>query len=250
MNLIVDNLAVRYMDEGEGSVVLMVHGWGSNLEAYSDLAQELRTRFRVLRVDLPGFGGSQRPNESWGIDAYASFLRHFLQKCKVAKLTAVIGHSMGGQCAIRAVGKGELSPAFLILLGAHGVRSPHSMRSRAFWVSAKLGRLIMAGLPAHIRMRLRGFLYRRIGSDYAQAGDMADIYKRVIAQDVREDAARVDVPSLLIYGAEDADAPPRIGQTFASLIPSAQLEIIEGAGHYVHHDKPKRVQQLIKDFLK
>jgi len=74
MNAIVSNLLTNYADSGpsEAPVVLMLHGWGSSIGAFQDLADRLQPKTRVVRLDFPGFGGTQMPPASWRIARLAS----------------------------------------------------------------------------------------------------------------------------------------------------------------------------------
>ena len=63
MECIIDKLKINYADEGQGDAVLILHGWGSNIEAFNYIANELKEKRRIIRVDMPGFGKSDIPKE-------------------------------------------------------------------------------------------------------------------------------------------------------------------------------------------
>lgn len=251
MKLIVENLALNYLDEGKGAVVLMLHGWASELTTFDNLARELAQSYRVVRLNLPGFGGSEPPADTWGVGEYAQFVKKFLQKLQINdNLYGLIGHSLGGRIAIEAVGAGTLSPKRLVLLGSHGIRESSSLRNRLFWLAAKAGKVVAIILPKRWQGCLRGRLYRTAGSsDYLQAGSMRAIFSKIINQDARAQAAQITVSTLLIYGEHDQETPVRYGKIFNGCIPGSRLKVIKSASHYVHQDQPEQVKELIRAFL-
>ena len=251
MKLIVNKLAINYYTAGKGKIVLLLHGWQSDSQAFNSLAKKLSKHFRVIVPDLPGFGGSDTPGSDWNLDSYINSVNQFLMKLKVKDVYAIVGHSMGGRISLKAVGSGQLVPKKLVLIGAHGIRESRSLRNRMFWLAAKTGRAATKPLPNRYREALRRRLYRASGStDYLAAGNLRQIFKNIIEEDVRPEAAMINTPTLLIYGKNDTVTPPHYGRIFQQLIPRARLEIVAEAGHFAHHDQAERVGQLIEQFLK
>ena len=123
MNIIVDQLLVHYQLTGKGKLVLLLHGWGDSASGLSDLQKDLSDDYKVLSLDLPGFGATQAPKEVWDLDNYSSFVSNVLQKLELGQPFAVIGHSNGGALTIRAVSLKKLQPQKIILLAASGVRT-------------------------------------------------------------------------------------------------------------------------------
>ncbi len=247
--LIVDKLAIAYADEGKGPVVLMLHGWGSSVQPFDALARALAGKYRVVRLDLPGFGGSQLPDRVWGIPEYAALITDFCTKLAI-RPTTLLGHSMGGQAAIYLVGQGLIRPQRLILIGASGVRDAWTVRQRLTFILAKAGKVVTRPFPA-VANRLRTRLYATNGnSEYAAASPaLAANYRRVLTEDQRANASRVHIPTLLIWGQQDADAPLRNAHILHRLIAHSRLEVLPGAGHFVFLDKPTETAILVEEFM-
>ena len=74
MRTIVQSLAVEYVDEGKGPTILMLHGWKDSLHTFDQLVPYFTNQFRIIRLDLPGFGGSDMPKGVWDIGAYVGFV--------------------------------------------------------------------------------------------------------------------------------------------------------------------------------
>ncbi|MEO8105537.1 MAG: alpha/beta hydrolase [Candidatus Saccharibacteria bacterium] len=249
MNIIVNDLLTQYTLTGTGKLVLLLHGWGDSSGGLAAVDNQLSQDYRVLALDLPGFGGTQPPRETWGLDDYASFVEAVLQKLNLGQLYAVIGHSNGGAIAIRGCARHMLRPRKLILLAAAGVRNKHSARRLVLNVIAKLGKVATWWLPRRSRQALRARLYGAAGSDLLVVAGLQATFKKTVRQDVQADAATLKLPTLLIYGAHDRAVPLADGQRYHSLIENSRLEIIKDAGHFVHLDQPAQVQRLIAQFL-
>lgn len=251
MNLMIDHIPVRYTDEGAGPVVVVLHGWGAGLDTFNAVAQELQTTFRVVRLDFPGFGQTPRPKQDWGVKEYAQFLHKFLLKLKVEQPHALIGHSFGGRVILKSVGSGLVQPAKVVLLASAGIQKSQSVRNKSFALVAKVGKAVTS-LPglSKLQSSLRKKLYSAAGSeDYLNAGNMKPIFLKVIHEDLQADAARMQTPTLLIWGEQDDTTPVEDGKQLQTQIKNSELKIIPGAGHFVHVDAAPQVTQMIKEFL-
>jgi pimeloyl-ACP methyl ester carboxylesterase len=246
--VVVNGLLTRYGRKGKGRTVLMLHGWGDSLATFHELAEHLAKNFEVITVDLPGFGQTQAPPQAWGLDDYADFVHAFLQKIGVTKMYVVLGHSNGGAIGIQLLAHKPVADR-LVLLASAGVRNRQKARKQLLKAGAKTAKILTVALPKTTRQRLRNHLYGVIGSDMTVVPHMEETFKRVISQDVRGTAAAVRQPALLIYGSDDEATPPEYGEKLAYALPSSRLEIIKGAGHFIHHDHATVVLKLIEEFL-
>jgi pimeloyl-ACP methyl ester carboxylesterase len=250
MNIIVEKLHTSVDDEGSGDVIVMLHGWGSDRSTFALLAGQLSGNYRVIRIDLPGFGGTQAPTEPWGIEEYCHFVAAVLKKRQVEKIHTVIGHSMGGRIALQAFGRGVLFAPHLVLIASHGIKESAQLRNQAYKAVAKTGKIATKVLPSSMQRRLRSKLYEQAGAtDYLHAGNMKESFKKIINTDAQADAAAITSDTLLIYGEQDTQTPPAFGERFNQLITRSRLEVVSDAGHFVHIDKPTHVLTLVKDFL-
>lgn len=251
MKVVVNGQMINYTDEGEGNVILFLHGWGANLNSFSGMSDELAGRYRIVRLDFPGFGESPQPGQDWSLINFAELVVAFLDKIGVTNLYAVIAHSFGGRVVIKMTGLGYLDPEKIILMDSGGIRHNNTLRNRAFQIIAKSGKQLTK-LPILNRSQslLRRKLYESAGStDYIEAGGMQKIFLNIIDEDVRELAASISQPSLLIWGSGDMDTPISDAKIFHNQIQGSSLIIISDAGHFVFLDQPKRVMHEIKEFL-
>ena len=96
----INGLETFYQLDGQGDPVVLLHGWGASSQSLSGVAACLAPIFRVLSVDLPGFGWSQAPPVAWGVADYADHVRQLLDEAQIER-AALLGHSFGGRIAIR-----------------------------------------------------------------------------------------------------------------------------------------------------
>ncbi len=249
MKLIIQNIATEYQDEGAGPVLLFLHGWKDNLHTFDGITPLLSIRYRVIRIDLPGFGESETPPTAWGLDEYIKFVKEFIFKLNI-QIYAMVGHSFGG----RIILKSQIHNLFLvkkiILIGAAGVTKRNTLRNSCYKAIAKVGGLITFIPPLIFwREKLRKRMYSHVGSDYLGVGDLKQIYLKVIEEDLAPMVHTITKPTLLIWGSNDTQTPLVDGQLLAKLIPNSILEIITGASHFIHREKPEQVAQLMRKFL-
>lgn len=249
MNVVVNGLMTNYQKVGKGPVVVCLPGWGDTTTSFSKLAEELQDKFTVLSLDLPGFGGTQAPYKAWGIDDYAHFVDAWLKKINIKKVNGLVGHSYGGAIAISLVGNGQMRPDGLILLASSGIRDIYRLRRLVLKGGAKIAKIPLKILPSHTQSRLKRKAYKSIGSDAMLLPHMEATYRRLIGQDMQQTAAQVKIPTLLVYGSNDKSTPAKYGKLFNEAITSSRLEIIPGAGHFLHQEQTKEVSSLILEFL-
>jgi pimeloyl-ACP methyl ester carboxylesterase len=249
VNIVVDNLLTSYKLSGKGKLVLLLHGWGDSAQGLAKLQKELATTYEVLALDLPGFGGTQAPKTAWDLDDYARFIVKALKKLEFKQPYALIGHSNGGALAVRALSMELLQPQKLVLLAAAGVRTNSSAKRLFLKIVAKTGNVATIWMPERYRKGLRKSLYGAAGSDMLAMPHLEDTFKKTVRQDVQADAVALDIPTLLIYAANDDAIPLADGKQYHKLVKGSRLEIIAGAGHFVHIDQPEKVAQLIEEFL-
>jgi pimeloyl-ACP methyl ester carboxylesterase len=252
MKIVVDNQLVNYSDEGSGDVILLLHGWGANLQSFDEVAHRLQKNYRVIRIDFPGFGSSPQPAANWDIGDYATLVKEFLLKKEVIRLKAVIAHSFGGRIAIKLAGQNMLETEKIILIGSGGIRHSSSPRQQVYRIVAKIGKYVMK-LPGlnKLQSKMRMRLYQNAGAmDYLESGDMKDIFLRVIDEDVRDFAAKIMVPTLLIWGEQDAETPLVDGKIFHDKIKHSTFIVIPAAGHFTYIDQPDLVMMEIEAFLR
>ena len=249
MKTIVDCLAVEYMDQGRGPVVLMLHGWKDSLHTFDTLAPILADKHRVVRLDLPGFGQSEAPKGPWRLQEYVEFVNAFCDKLQLRPRT-IIGHSLGGRITIKGVAIGILRPERIVLIASAGIAKRKTLYNKVLRIIAKAGKALTVLWPFSIwRHSVRKRLYEKIGSDYFAAGALKNTFVNIIEEDLRSAAAKIGIPALLIWGSADTTTPLEDGQRLQGLIKGSRLEVLQGAGHFVHHERSREVVLFVSSFV-
>ncbi|PCI63828.1 MAG: hypothetical protein COB37_03505 [Kordiimonadales bacterium] len=232
-----------------GTPLVWLHGWGYDHKGLGRIAALFEARNINQLYDLPGFGQTPMMHEGASTSDYADRLVELSPKDQKSVL---IGHSYGGRIAVQYAAKYPDRVSAIVLIAGAGLQRK---RSLSFKIKASYLRMIgrLARLSDRIvKTNLREAYTARFGSaDYKNAGPLRATLVSAVTENLTAEAANVKCPVLLIYGAEDTDAPPEIGKHYAKLMQKARF--VELAG-YDHHDILQRgayqCEALIKSFLK
>jgi pimeloyl-ACP methyl ester carboxylesterase len=251
--LIVDGLNVSAKVIGQGPHVLLLHGWGRTHADFLPIAERLsKEGFACHVLDLPGFGDSEMPRAAWDVPRYAEFVRAYMDTAQLDAVT-LIGHSFGGRISIVLAADCPGRVNKVVLVSSAGLQLPPSPKMRLYYASRKII-FGMLRLPLLNRFEpgVRQWFWERYASDDLKAARSSGheaIFRAVIAQDLRDYAARIKAPTLLIWGDMDSETPLRYGQIFEQIIPDAGLVVVEGAGHDAHLQRPDFFVRVISVFL-
>lgn len=240
---------------GAGRPVLILHGWGSAGDRWLEIGQRIHEAgHRVFALDLPGFGGSSEPPAAWDTAQYAKFLEQYVSSLGFAGTPfAMVGHSFGGQVALRFTAMFPQSVGKLVLIAAAGVRLAPPMKQRVIQGLAKVGRPLRAPLRVigleTLALKLIG---RFSGSyDYAMATPaMREVLKRVVREDLRSLMPGIRTPALLLWARDDITTPLKEGQMMARLLPHSRLVEFPDGGHRAYKQYGPETARLISDFIK
>jgi len=247
----INGLEIYYQEEGQGRPLVLLHGWGVSSQSLAGVAARLATEFRVLSVDLPGFGWSQAPAEAWGIEQYAGLVRHLLDERGVASVV-LLGHSFGGRIAVRLAAQWPARVSRLVLVAGAGVRLRRSLTVRAKVAATRLvGRVLAFPGWGPLGERPLQRWRDRMGSrDYRAAGAMRPTLVRVVNEDLTPMLPEIQAPTLLVWGDRDEEVPRPGVETMAARIPRARLVVFPGAGHFPFQDAPEEFQRCLTEFLR
>ena len=223
--------------------LIFLHGWGLSSEIFKPFYHYLRNDFAVYFLDLPGFG--KTPIEkTMTLKDYADYVFEFLKEKKMEK-PIIIGHSFGGAVATKLAIIHPESISKLILVCASAIRQPR----RKIILLKKIADILKPLLPE----KLRRFILKLLKldkTDYARIENpkLKETFKKVIAEDLKQDLFLVKSPTLVIWGEKDAETPLNEGKIIAEAISGAKLAIIKNAGHFLFLEKQDEFNKLIKEF--
>ncbi len=261
------------MEEGTPGrqVALLIHGWSSSWYAMSPLIGLLAQRFRVIAVDLPGYGQSPRLPERTTIPEYADLLAELIAQVSDGP-TVLVGHSMGGMTSVTMALRHPALVERMVLLGPtitgklsryiNAVVSPITLLER-FGLGSFIVSFVergIVGLSDRI-MRPASFAertdithddYLRLREDARRPGQgkvRAECYYAMRANNLSGQLAKVEPPALVIWGAEDNTVPLRDAGVVADEWPNADLRILPKAGHWPQFEAPQTTRRLVAAYL-
>lgn len=232
-----------------GPSVLWLHGWGYTHTGLKRLAKLFEKDHQNQLFDLPGFGKTPMLAEGASTGDYAEALKLQL---KESNKYILVGHSYGGRVAVQMAAKYPENISAIVLIGGAGLK-----RHRSLWFRIRAFTIRMLGKLARFSDQLFKTEFRekyvtRFGSaDYKAAGKLRATLVSAVNEDLSPEAQSLKCPALMIYGANDVDAPPEIGRKYEKLIPISRFEELKG---YDHHDILSRgayqCEAIIRSFLK
>ena len=239
MKIKIKNLNINYIQYGEGKDILLLHGWGQNIEMMKPLGDNFCGKHRITIIDFPGFGESEEPKEIWDIDKYSEMLEEFVKLVNIKK-PIVIGHSFGGRVAIRYSARNSIEK--LILFGSPCIRIQESFPLKVR-ILKRLKRL--PGMD-----RIGEYMKNFIGSrDYKAASPiMRQILVEVVNEDLSKYAREIEEPTLLIWGENDTEAPVSDAKELEKIMIDAALIVLPGT-HYAYLENLPRVISILNSFI-
>ncbi|HEX2619070.1 MAG TPA: alpha/beta hydrolase, partial [Phototrophicaceae bacterium] len=236
------------------NMVLMLHGWGANLDLVLPLAKRLaQLNYRIYAPDLPGFGETAPPPVAWTVYDYAAWVLAYLDSQQISGQVYLFGHSFGGRLSLILGADHAERFRKIVLADSAGVREPAPITSR---LRLSTYRAIRTGLRTvglrPIADHLQSWYSRRYGSsDYnAASGTMRETFVRVVNEDLLPYAARVKPSTLLLWGDRDDDTPLHQGKLLEQTIPDAGLVVFKGAGHYSYLERLDESVRVIDYFFR
>ena len=239
MKIKVKNVLVNYIQYGEGKDILLLHGWGQNIEMMKMLGDNFSDRFRITILDFPGFGFSEEPSESWNIKDYADMLEEFINELDIKK-PIIMGHSFGGRVAIRYSADHVVEK--IVLFGSPCVREDTEL---------PLNVKILKGIKKLPGMdKIGEFAKNFIGSrDYKAASPiMRQTLVNVVNEDLSKYAKEIDCPTLLIWGENDDEAPVSDAKILEGIMVDAALIVLPGT-HYAYIENLGQVVNILNNFI-
>lgn len=264
----IEGMPVHVRDEGprdDPSPIVLLHGTSASLHTWEGWAAELKTKRRVIRFDLPGFGlTGPYPDNDYTLAHYARFINAALDKLGVAH-GVLGGNSFGGQVALAATLAYPQRVDKLILVDSAGYAiSPTSVpigfRLALLPVVNKIMEVTLPrsvvtasvrsvyGDPARATPEIIDRYYQlalREGNRHA----LVERLKQILKDEISAQIPKVKVPTLILWGGRDQLIPPESGRRFQRDIAGSQLVMFDDLGHVPHEEDPLRTVATVKTFL-
>lgn len=269
-----NDIRLAYVDEGKGEqTILMIHGLGSYLPAWKKNIEGLKDKYRIIAVDLPGYGKSSKLPHSGMMTFYAGVIADLIENLGLGQVT-LAGHSMGGQISmVLALEKPELVKN-LILVDPAGFEFFHPGQKDWFKdvMSPNLVRLTTVEaietnlasnfyrLPDDAQFMIDDRIAMRDADDFeAYCLAVSRSVKGMVDEAVLDKLSDISVPTLIFFGENDLLIPNRylnpgftknIAKTGADLIPNSKLVMVPKCGHFMMFEKSEVFNEEVKLFLR
>ena len=239
MKINVNGIDVNYIQYGEGKDVILLHGWGQNIEMMKPLGDGLCSNHRITIIDFPGFGLSDELKEPWTIKDYSLLLEKIVKKLNITK-PIVIGHSFGGRVAICYSACNNIEK--LVLFGSPCIRKNTKL---PFYVKALKKLKQLPGMDK-IGEKMKKYIGSR---DYRAASPvMRKTLVNVVNEDLSNYAKQIEEPTLLIWGENDTEAPVESAKELESIMIDAGLVVLPGT-HYAYLENLNQVINILNNFI-
>ncbi|MEM7679734.1 MAG: alpha/beta hydrolase [Pseudomonadota bacterium] len=245
------NPKIHFQSYGDknGVPIIWAHGWGQSHKSFEGLIQSFENIGHHIAIDFPGFGDSPEPTQPWGTEEYAAAAAAFI-KDQGFDQVIWIGHSFGCRVGVQLASRHpELIKGLGMISGAGLPRKRSIFKSIYFKLRIAVFKLAKTLIPLGLN---EDWLRSKFGSrDYKNtSGIMRQLFVKVVNEDLSNQTKQITCPVTLIYGENDDETPPDMGERYAKLINGAELTVIPKQDHYTVLGQGRhQVTPLLKNFI-
>ncbi len=259
----VQGLRIHYRDEGQGFPIIMLHGFSASLHIWDHWVYALSDRYRLIRLDLPGFGLSDiPPKHQIDTEPYLLYLKQFLDHLEI-KECYIAGNSFGGWLTWELGARYPEVIKRIILLSPAGYFTDQTKpKTVEFAKKPAFKELLKTGIPRFVIKRLLANAYgdktkiseHDINRYYGlinREGNLMSMV-RFATQEVSATTKlikKIKQPTLLMWGMEDRIIPVTDAYKFHKEIPNSRLMVYKGVGHMPQAEVPGKTLRDLDDFL-
>jgi 2-hydroxy-6-oxonona-2,4-dienedioate hydrolase len=269
-------LKIRYLESNNDDVkrrqhLLFIHGLGSSADRWLDIPDALSLYFHTLALDLPGFGGSDKPSDmNYTIEAFSDIVRQFMKKIGIteedqgnnkARTITLVGHSLGGYIASRiaAVDNSNFVDKLVLVDSSGNLEKPTPLLQQyldaAMNPSKEKVRKVFEQMVANPLLisdvLVQGFIDRinKPNSKYAFESSLRNSANTQIGIKNLNKIGEKGIPTLIIWGMQDKVIPTQHSQIFRQAIKNSTAVIIPRTGHAPFTEKPALICEYLHKFL-
>ncbi|HEX5717250.1 MAG TPA: alpha/beta fold hydrolase [Thermoanaerobaculia bacterium] len=256
---------VHIEQAGQGEPLILLHGFGASTYAWRNVMPALAAAFRVVAIDLNGFGYTQRPRafESYTREGQAALVLRVMDALGLDS-AHLMGHSYGGGLSLFIASRYPQRVRSLVLVDSSAPTYANDRRSRAASVKPLVGLYLRSFVlrPNTVRRALRhsfhddSLVTPELVHEYYErirVEGVVDAYHGLTAptRTVSEPVVleEIRMPALVVWGAEDELISAESGRRAAARMPSAEFVLMEGVGHAPMEEKPEELLRIVLPFL-
>jgi pimeloyl-ACP methyl ester carboxylesterase len=237
----------KYIDEGEGEVLILLHGLMGALSNWTDVVNDFKQDYRVIIPLLPLY---DFPLLTTGVKSLAKFIHKFVKYKKLKNFT-VLGNSLGGHVGLIYTLSHPEEVKSLVLTGSSGLYEnafggSFPRRESYDFIKEKVEFTFYD--PATATKELVDEVYQ-IVNERIKVIKILALAKSAIRHNMSKDIHMIKVPVCLIWGRDDKITPPEVAFEFHQLLPDSELNWIDKCGHAPMMERPIEFNAHLKKFL-
>lgn len=258
----VDGARLHYVEAGTGEPVVLIHGLGASTFTFRHTIPELAQRYRVVAIDLRGFGYSDRSEADYSLETQADLVARAMERLGIAR-AVVAGHSMGGAVAQRLALRHPARVERLVLVDSATDHEWGNGRRRARLMRPFAPMLSAAAYGRRVRRRIMraevhdpAFVTDDIVEEFTRSRKVkgsARVMTQLLTADRFRDepvaVERIQQPTLVLWGEHDRLTKTAHGEELARRLPNARLVWVPGAGHLPLEEQPEFSNRALLSFL-
>ncbi|MFD2164480.1 alpha/beta fold hydrolase [Paradesertivirga mongoliensis] len=237
----------KYIEEGEGDVLLLLHGLFGALSNWEDVTDTFKSQYRVIIPLLPIY---ELPLLTTGVTSLSKFLHKFVKFKKLKSIT-LLGNSLGGHVGlIFTISHPEFVRA-LVLTGSSGLYEnsfggTFPRRESYDFIKEKVA--ITFYDPGFATKELVDEVFETV-NDRGRVIRILAMAKSAIRHNMAKDLHKITIPVCLIWGKNDTVTPPEVAIEFHNILPNSELNWIDKCGHAPMMEQPEEFNTYLKKFL-
>ncbi|MGZ3873795.1 MAG: alpha/beta fold hydrolase [Mucilaginibacter sp.] len=236
-----------YIDEGEGEVLLLLHGLMGALSNWDKVIEDFSPHYRVIIPILPIY---DLPLLTTGVKSLAKYVHKFVKYKRLTDIT-LLGNSLGGHVALIYVLSHPTLVKAMVLTGSSGLYEnafggSFPKRENYEFVKEKVEYTFYD--PKTATKELVDDVYRIINDRHSVIRILA-MAKSAIRHNMNKDLHKIHIPVSLIWGRNDKITPPEVAVEFNQLLPDSELHWIDQCGHAPMMEQPEEFNRYLKGFL-
>jgi pimeloyl-ACP methyl ester carboxylesterase len=237
----------KYVEEGEGEVLILLHGLMGALSNWEAVINEFKGRYRVIIPMLPIY---DLPLLTTGVKTLSKFLNRFM-KFKQIEQAILLGNSLGGHVGLIFTIKHTTKVKALVLAGSSGLYEnafggTFPKRENYEFIKEKVELTFYN--PATATKELVDEVYAAVNDRHKVIRILA-MAKSAIRHNMAKELKHIKVPVCLIWGKNDIVTPPEVAVEFNQLLPDSELNWIDKCGHAPMMEHPAQFNTFLNSFL-
>jgi pimeloyl-ACP methyl ester carboxylesterase len=245
--LVKEKNGFNYVDEGQGQVLMLLHGLFGALSNWEGVVNRFSSNLRVIIPMLPIY---EMPIKEAGLEGLQKYVEDFVAMMKLDNMI-IMGNSLGGHVGLLYTLANPTKVSKLVLTGSSGLfenamGGSYPRRGSYDYIREKVSYTFYD--PQVASKELIDEVFETTKS-IPKAMRIVAIAKSAQRNNLANDLPKIAVPTLLVWGLNDTITPPMVAHEFNRLIPNSELQFIDRCSHAPMMEHPEKFNELVEDFL-